>query len=908
MDIERQSMEVDIACVGFGPAMGGFLTTLTRLLTSEDGLPVAESKAMPGMPPQIICYERADDIGFGVSGVVSRARSIRESFPDFNPAEVPMSANVAEEKMVYLFDPHGASRRPALLRAAEAGMKLFGREHAMELPWIPDFLNKHGGLAFSLGQFNQWVGADIMGSGHVQIWPGTPVAAPLVEDGRVTGVRLLDQGVSKRGEPEAGFMPGMDIKAALTVVGDGPVGPVGRALDDAFGLPPGNHRREWAVGMKMVVELPEGCDLKPGTVLHTLGYPEPEIFGFMYVLPENTASLGIFVPSWFDNPVRTAYRYLQHWMMHPYLWKWLSGGTLRSWAAKSLQEDGRKGEPYLAGDGYARIGEGSGSTNVLTGSGVDEAWATGVMLAESVAELLKADKPFTKRNLERTYVQRRRSGWLDRESRIAAKARDGFSREVVSGFLGMALSGVTEGGWNWPGKSRRVWERIPSVEEFFKGRIPRHEIERIRRDCEAKGLSLHDALMDRAGWARDSPGRQAPGLPPGRPAHGGQGAGQPGLRGPRGVRGPGPVRGLPYQDLHRGLLRPGHHRESGRRGFPCSIGKNASIAGPACGIAASRAPGTRKRPTSSSAPVRAGSIQLKTKQGKGDAMSGFHIVVCGSIVPDPLQTLEPVAGPAGPALKNEMMLPAVLDPWAGHALFEAANLAAKTGDSKVWLVSLGPKAKLQQVMMSIGQKVPFELVVLDGPASGFTDASEVAEALAGAIESIDGLDRERLLVFGGWQSASRGTGAVMQMVGERLGIMDQFQGVDELAVLDGGAFQVKERIEGGSYLISECAGAPAVLGWATGNLPEPPNNPQVGMANMRLIMPALQKAKPAPVGAKGRGVQVRGPARWTPGDPHRQGRAPGRHGPGNRGLDQAVDRLSKDTDHGKNPFSGPSRE
>ena len=51
----------------------------------------------------------------------------------------------------------------------------------------------------------------------------------------------------------------------------------------------------------------------------------------------------------------------------------------------------------------------------------------------------------------------------------------------------------------------------------------------------------------------------------------------------------------------------------------------------------------------------------------------YQIVVCGSIVPDPLQTLEPVASPAGPALKNEMMLPAVLDPWAGHALYEAAT-------------------------------------------------------------------------------------------------------------------------------------------------------------------------------------------------------------------------------------------
>ena len=108
----------------------------------------------------------------------------------------------------------------------------------------------------------------------------------------------------------------------------------------------------------------------------------------------------------------------------------------------------------------------------------------------------------------------------------------------------------------------------------------------------------------------------------------------------------------------------------------------------------------------------------------------YQIVVCGSIVPDPLQTLEPVTGPTGPALKNEMMLPAVLDPWASHALYEAANLAKNHPGSKVWLVSIGPKAKLQQVMMTVEQKVPFELIALDGPASGFSDAGETAAALA----------------------------------------------------------------------------------------------------------------------------------------------------------------------------------
>src|SRR5512140_1751151 len=237
-------------------------------------------------------------------------------------------------------------------------------------------------------------------------------------------------------------------------------------------------------------------------------------------------------------------------------------------------------------------------------------------------------------------------------------------------------------------------------------------------------------------------------------------------------------------------------------------------------------------------PKRAGSHDYLRRMS-----TAYQIVVCGTIVPDPLQTLEPITGPVGPALKNEMMLPAVLDPWASHALYEAARLAKNAPGSKVWLVSLGPKAKLQQVMMTVAQKVPFELIALDGSASGFTEAAEVAAVLAEAIQAIPGLDRSKLLVFGGWESASRGAGATMQMVGERLGLLDQFQGVDELKVDPDGSLQILERLEGGKHLISRCAGPPALLGWATGNLPEPKNNPQVGMANMRTVMPALQKAK-----------------------------------------------------------------
>ncbi|HEX8924623.1 MAG TPA: hypothetical protein VF786_02465, partial [Terriglobales bacterium] len=119
------------------------------------------------------------------------------------------------------------------------------------------------------------------------------------------------------------------------------------------------------------------------------------------------------------------------------------------------------------------------------------------------------------------------------------------------------------------------------------------------------------------------------------------------------------------------------------------------------------------------------------------------------------------------------------------------------------------------------------------------------------IAAIPGLDRSKLLLFGGWESATRGAGVTLQIIGERLGITEQFQGVDQIEMRDDGSFEVLERIEGGRQQVSVCAAVPAVLGWATGNLPEPRNNPQIGMANMRTLMPALQKAKTAQLDCNG---------------------------------------------------------
>ncbi|MBN1689065.1 MAG: 4Fe-4S ferredoxin [Candidatus Omnitrophica bacterium] len=508
MSADRQQMDVDIVCVGFGPATAGFLTTLSKALNGENGQPPLESKVMPGMPLQVLCYERADDIGFGVSGVVTRGRSIRKSFPNLDLSQIPMAHEVKHEEVYYLMDPIGASRRSGLLKFADKILQLtkkinpFYKQHAIKLPLIPPFMQKDPGMVLSMGQFCQWAGSNLMASGTVQIWPGMPVREPLFEKDQVKGVRLVDQGTDRKGNPDAGFMPGMDIRAALTVVGDGPVGSIGIKLDEKLGLPEGHHQRDWAVGMKMVIQLPENCKLEPGTVLHTFGYPEPEIFGFLYVYPDKIASCGIFVPSWFDSPSRTSYRYLQYWMMHPQIWQHLEGGTLRSWGAKSLQESGKRGEPFLVGNGYARIGESSGSTNVLTGSGVDEAWATGTQLAEAVIQLHKEGKSFTKENLEATYVKRRRESWIEKEGRIAEKSRDGFQKGFVPGLLGMGLTGMTNGLLNFGCEIKRPYERIPSLESYYRDKISPEELEQVRVESVRMGTSMFDRLMERVGWPK----------------------------------------------------------------------------------------------------------------------------------------------------------------------------------------------------------------------------------------------------------------------------------------------------------------------------------------------------------------------------------------------------------------------
>jgi len=193
------------------------------------------------------------------------------------------------------------------------------------------------------------------------------------------------------------------------------------------------------------------------------------------------------------DPQRTAYRYLQHYIQHPALWPYLKDGTLRSWGAKSLEESGKHGEPFLSGDGYARIGEGSGSTNMLTGSGVDEAWTTGVQLGEAVLELLRAGKPFTKENLAATYETRRHASWVESGAQQAANARNGFHHGLLRGLAGMALAGLSGGRLS-------MAAHIPPPHRQIRHQLHRGLKKNGAQVAMETGRPLHETVLLARGW------------------------------------------------------------------------------------------------------------------------------------------------------------------------------------------------------------------------------------------------------------------------------------------------------------------------------------------------------------------------------------------------------------------------
>jgi electron-transferring-flavoprotein dehydrogenase len=71
---------------------------------------------------------------------------------------------------------------------------------------------------------------------------------------------------------------------------------------------------------------------------------------------------------------------------------------------------------------------------------------------------------------------------------------------VATGMIGMALAGLTAEIFARPGTGAAVETHSQRSKNITPAAFRRDELAKLREECKAKNVSLHGALMDKAGW------------------------------------------------------------------------------------------------------------------------------------------------------------------------------------------------------------------------------------------------------------------------------------------------------------------------------------------------------------------------------------------------------------------------
>jgi electron-transferring-flavoprotein dehydrogenase len=324
---DRETLDVDVLIVGAGPA--GLAAAIQLARRAKEA----------GLSPNVAVIDKAREFGAHTcSGAVVDPKALRELFPDLEAAEIPVESPV-EEDLIYALTEHDA----------------------LQLPFVPPSLRQHGNLIVTLGLLVRRLAREAESLG-VNLFPGFPAVEPIVEQGRVAGVRTGDKGIDRKGERKGGFEPGVDLKAKLTLVAEGPRGHLVRLLVRRFLLDQGRAPQTYAAGVKEIWELPPGS-VPRGRVVHTMGWPlPPETFGggFIYSMSRDRLNVG-FVTGLDDrDPFTDPHLNLQRFKTHPKIRALLEHGKRVEYGAKTIPEGGWEAVPKLYMPGALLLGDGAG--------------------------------------------------------------------------------------------------------------------------------------------------------------------------------------------------------------------------------------------------------------------------------------------------------------------------------------------------------------------------------------------------------------------------------------------------------------------------------------------------------------------------------------------------------------------
>ncbi|GFR46321.1 hypothetical protein Agub_g7886 [Astrephomene gubernaculifera] len=419
----REQMNYDVLIVGAGPAG---LAAAIRIKT--------QCKSS-GRDVSVCVIEKGGEVGAHIlSGNVLETRALDELLPDWKQDEdCPVKVKASRDSFLLLGSPSWSLRLPSLA-----------------LP--PQLANKGRNYVVSLSEVTRWMArrAEAMG---VEIYPGFAGKQMLYSwDGHVQGVATGDFGVGRDGRRKAGFSPGSDLRARVTLLAEGCRGSLSEEVMSRYSLRQAARAepQTYALGIKEIWELPEGspAPYEPGTVVHTVGYPTSSLLGgsygggFIYHMGGRRVALGLVLGLDYSNPHINTYQEFQRWKLHPAVRQHIEGGTCVQYGARTLNEGGFQSIPKLSFPGGALIGCSAGFLNVPKIKGTHTAMLSGMIAGEAAFRALTGEKAEEKGPVDLgSYEEALKRSWLWEELAAVRNVRPAFKWGLLPGMLYTALAG-----------------------------------------------------------------------------------------------------------------------------------------------------------------------------------------------------------------------------------------------------------------------------------------------------------------------------------------------------------------------------------------------------------------------------------------------------------------------------------